>query len=149
MKNNNTLKLIITIAVILVILVIYFIITISQDINKLPENCYKIEAYYDPYNKQDSVDYVKYFYNEKGDKELKQEKYKIENIDEVKSYIENFKEWMETDGRSQEFGLDTDDINQNDYALIETKNENRKYDNYTVYYFDTKNNILHYMHVKV
>ena len=60
---------------------------------------------------------------------------------------------MKTSNRLNEYDFLNDYISEGDYFYIKTKEGEKignsyygKYDNYTIYFFDTDQNILYYIH---
>lgn len=106
---------------------------------------------------QDYTDYCKYIYDENG-----KEKFSKSNIyrrvdageiEDIKGYFENFEMCMESMGRSTEYDFNDKCISEGDYVFINTKegiaignSYYRKYDDYTVYFFDTESRTLYYIH---
>lgn len=122
----------------------------------LPGYIDKVE-FFDEDGFQDYTDYCKYIYDEDGaQKFYKSGKYHfVENseIDYLKGYFENFEMCMESMGRSAEYDFDDKCISEGDYVYIKTKEGTpignsyyRKYDDYSVYLFDTESRTLYYIH---
>lgn len=115
----------------------------------------KSEEYWDKSGFQDYTDYCKYYYNDSN--LFKENSYyklvKQTDIEELRGYFNNFYEWMKTSNRLNEYDFLNDYISEGDYFYIKTKEGEKignsyygKYDNYTIYFFDTDQNILYYIH---
>ncbi len=115
----------------------------------------KSEEYWDKSGFQDYTDYCKYYYNDSS--LFKENAYyklvKQTDIEELRGYFNNFYEWMKTSNRLNEYDFLNDYISEGDYFYIKTKEGEKignsyygKYDNYTIYFFDTDQNILYYIH---
>lgn len=161
-------KILIVLAVALVLL---FLIVISINylfsmifenpiIASLPKyeksDCYYGEGF------QDYTDYCKYYFS-KNDiiiEELKENKYfkpiTVEDVDEVKSYFENFKGWVEYEEYKDKYDFRYESIDTSDYFYIENKDTCEKYENYpdkyaayNVYFFDVQAKTLYYIHSNI
>ena len=107
---------------------------------------------------QDYTDYAKYKYEEpqvEGNPYLKP--ITEETLAEFKSYLENFEKWVVASGEGDPDNelftcYDFNDalITEDDYLFIEnrvsTDDEDFKYSNYNLYFFDMGTNTLHYFH---
>lgn len=122
----------------------------------LPGYIDKVE-FFDEDGFQDYTDYCKYIYDEDGaPKFYKSGKYHFvekSEIDYLKGYFEHFEMCMESMGRSAEYDFDDKCISEGDYVYIKTKegmpignSYYRKYDDYSVYLFDTESRTLYYIH---
>ncbi len=141
------------------ILIILFAFYNSQD-KAIINGYYDKEEHYDPNGFQDYTDYCKYFYNEKYDDKFKKNKLysqvSEEDISNIISYFENFKEWMNLSNRSDEYDFSESSITQGDYVYIKTKEGEKigdtyydKFDNYSVYFYDTEKHTLYYIHSNI
>lgn len=118
-------------------------------LNSVPFGYISAEEHMDQDGFQDYTDYCKYTYSS-VDKFKENSKYQCvtsDQISEIKGYFKNFKSWMAAGGRSREYDFDHNCINEGDYWRIETKGE--KYDNYTLWYFDTESLTLYYIHTNI
>ena len=100
---------------------------------------------------QDYTDYCKYFYNESTvnafKTHLKYKKVMSFDIEEVKSYFEDFEEWVKFEDYYEKYDFDySTQVKEGDYYYIFEKNGYAKYHNYDVYYVDMNNCILYYIH---
>lgn len=142
------------------ILTILFILVIivttscsSQTDNRyIPNGYINKEEHYDVNGFQDYTDYAKYTYYSK-DIILNNNDYKkvtSNDFESIKNYLENFRGWMETDNRLDEYDFDENIINEGDYFCIINENDKEinylNYDNYSIYYFDVETLTLYYMH---
>lgn len=113
---------------------------------------YASDEYWDKNGFQDYTDYCKYYYNEDFDSLFENHsqysKVKDEDIQDIKSYFENFKEWMETENRLNEYDFDINSITVGDYIHIKTtyEDEKHKFYNYTIYLYDIETHTLIYIH---
>lgn len=113
---------------------------------------YKAEEYFDPFPTQDSVDYCKYYYTKEFDSIFlnKYRKVTDENIEEIKKYFSNFKEWMDAGDRLDEYDFTEDIIDNNDfYLLSENPTGYKKFEYYTIHFYDTNNHVLYYVHANL
>ncbi|MBQ7047284.1 MAG: hypothetical protein IJN85_06065 [Oscillospiraceae bacterium] len=105
----------------------------------------------------DYTDYSKYTYNESGEKRFEEsELYSevtSEDIENIKSYFDNFRKWAEAIDRLDDFDFDNSLITEGDFFFIETKEGEKisdtvyeKFDNYSVYLYDSETDILFYIH---
>lgn len=124
----------------------------------IPEGYTSCEEYFDKIGFQDYSDYCKYYYP--SDEAVKTtEGFRPvlgRDIDDIKGYFEDFAEWMEMDERSEEFDFDSSCMNEGDfYRILSAEGESvedlkfGKYDDYTVYYFDTETLTLYYIHTSI
>lgn len=78
------------------------------------EGYYDKEEYYDSEGFQDFTDYCKYYYSEEYEKTFSEnELYSLvedKDISNIKSYFENFKEWISLSNRSDEYNFDESNI---------------------------------------
>ena len=124
-------------------------------LDKPPSGYTEKEEHYDPNGFQDYTDYCKYQYAS-VDPFRNDERYHAVTAEETKAiigYFSNFERWMRSADRYDEYDFDWRCVNEGDYVFIMSK-EGRpigqsyygKYDNYTVYFFDTESMILYYIH---
>lgn len=140
---------------ILLILVITVTTSCSSQTNNhyIPKGYINKEEHYDINGFQDYTDYVKYTYDSK-DVILNNNDYKkvtSNDFESIKNYLENFRKWMETDNRLDEFDFDENIINEGDFFCIINVGNNKEknylnYDNYSIYYFNVETLTLYYMH---
>lgn len=112
----------------------------------------KIE-HYDTEGIQDHTDYAKYIYDKIIVENDNNYKLVQDDIDNIKSYFNDFKSVMESKERLNEYDFDIDSITENDYVRIITKEGTPigdstygKFDNYSVYLFDSETLTLYYIH---
>ena len=118
---------------------------------------YKAEEYFDPFSTQDSVDYCKYYYTNEYDTIFLNRYRKVskENIDEIKEYFSKFREWMDACNRLNEYDFDENIIDNNDLYLLYDKSnyrnsiEYKKFENFTIHFYDVNNHILYYIHANI
>ena len=121
---------------------------------EIPKNYISKTEYYGKEGIQDHTDYAKYVYDkvivENDDNYTKVSKDDIENI---KSYFNNFKDVMESLERLNEYDFDVNSITENDYVRIVTKEGTPigdstygKFDNYSIFLFDSETLTLYYIH---
>ena len=121
---------------------------------EIPKSYISKTEYYDKEGIQDHTDYAKYGYDkvivENDDNYTKVSKDDIENI---KSYFNNFKDVMESLERLNEYDFDVNSITENDYVRIVTKEGTPigdstygKFDNYSIFLFDSETLTLYYIH---
>lgn len=121
---------------------------------EIPKGYTSKTEYYDKEGIQDHTDYAKYVYDkiivENDDNYIKVNEKDIENI---KSYFNDFKDAMESQNRLNQYDFDINSITENDYVRIITKEGTPigdstygKFDNYSVYLFDSETLTLYYIH---
>lgn len=109
---------------------------------------------------QDYVDYCKYLYHKDFDDKFCNNKLynKVtqEDIDNIKGYFENFKGWMKTKNRMQEYDFKQESISVGDYFYINSKEGEPigegtydKYDSYSVCLYDIETHTLYYIHSNI
>lgn len=113
---------------------------------------YESEEFYTSGGFQDYTDYAKYTYKTVPTRDLETSAYfrvtTAEAVEEILSYVENFEGWVEAVGGElkEHYDLDKTVISEGDYFYIALRDEQGKFDNYTVYYFDVDAQILYYFH---
>ena len=120
----------------------------------IPDGYISSETYNDPDGFRDYTDYHKYFYDssEKFEDNKNFSEVTVEEIENIKSYCDNFRDWMQALDRLDEFDFDESSITAGDYVRIVTDDaddnvdELAKFDNYTLYFFDTQSLTLYYFH---
>ena len=128
---------------------------ISDDI---PAGYTASAEHFDPEPTQDHTDYGKYTYPS-GEPFTNNGDYHIVGAGETEAimgYFTNFGDWMETQNRTGEYDFDPACITAGDYVRIVTKEGDPvgnsrygKYDNYSVYLFDTDSLTLFYIHSNI
>ncbi|MEG2290727.1 MAG: hypothetical protein RSA29_14685 [Clostridium sp.] len=117
------------------------------------------DEYFDKDGAQDYTDYGKYYYKESNNIFLKNDIYSLvkeEGIENIRSYFTNFKSWMDAGDRTDEYDFDDSCISEGDYIYIKTKegksigdSKYKKFDNYTIYFYDTESATLFYIHSNI
>lgn len=112
----------------------------------------KIE-HYDTEGIQDHTDYAKYVYDKIIVENDNNYKLVQDDINNIKSYFNDFKSVMESKERLNEYDFDIDSITENDYVRIITKEGTAigdstygKFDNYSIFLFDGETLTLYYIH---
>ena len=106
---------------------------------------------------QDYTDYCKYFYNEISIKEFEKhsgfKRVTEQDVENIKSYFENFSNWVVHTEYYNNYDFDRSNIKINDCYYIKDKEGQpigksayKKYDSYDVYYVDMENYILYFIH---
>ena len=121
----------------------------------IPIGYIKKEEFYDKQGWMDFTDYCKYYYNDKTafENNVRYKQISESDIDTIRGYFDNFKSRMEAGERTDEYDFDINCISDGDYVLIKTKEGSKlgsgstygKYDDYTVYFFDTDSCTLYYI----
>ena len=106
---------------------------------------------------QDFTNYCKYYFSEddfiieriKENKYLK--KVTVDDVEEVKSYFENFKGWVEFQEYKEKYDFRDNCIDTEDYFYIENDEtiEEHKYWDYDVYFFDVQTKTLYFIHSNI
>ena len=114
---------------------------------KIPAGYLQKEEHFDPDGFQDYTDYCKYWYPDATPFEQDERWHEVseEEIEEIRGYFENFRSWMETQGRLDEYDFDPACIGTGDYVRF----DKRSMANYTVFFFDTESGILYYIHSNI
>lgn len=117
---------------------------------------YDKDEYYDPEGFQDYTDYCKYYYDEEYDSEFSENKlYSLageENISEIVDIFSDFRQQMSLANRFDEYDFDENVITSDDYVYIKSKeydSDFERYDSYTVYFYDTAEHVLYYIHSNI
>ncbi len=122
----------------------------------IPEYISKESYYGEGY--QDYTDYCKYFYDEDSIQKFETHNnftlVTESNIENIKSYFENFNGWVEHQSYYDNYDFYyQSQIKEGDYYYIVSKEGEKsgdslygKYDNYEVYYVDLSKCILYYIH---
>ena len=167
-RNSMKKKILIVLAI---VLLLFFLIGISINylFTKLFENpviaslpkyensdCYYGEGF------QDYTDYGKYYFSENDTiiEHLKENKYfksvTEKDVEEVKSYFENFEGWVEYEEYKDKYDFTYECVDTSDYFYIENKDTCEKYKNYpdkyaayNVYFFDVQTKTLYYIHSNI
>lgn len=113
------------------------------------------EEHWDENSVPDSTDYCVYRYDSVRSFENMID-YQIIKDDEIQvlvGYFSNFREWMKVEKRLDQYSFDDSCISTGDYYFIRTKEgqsvgngKYRRFDNYSVYFFDVDTLTLYYIH---
>ncbi len=144
-------------AIVLVIVILATTGCSNSKIIGIPDGYINKEEHFDKEGIQDFTDYAKYIYGSEdvitGNKEYKKIEYN--DIQNVVGYFEDFSGWMKAADRLSEYDFDMRIISEGDYYKVKTKegqiignseHQYRKYDNYSVYFFDVETLTLYYIH---
>ena len=120
-------------------------------VDSLPK--YDSKVYYTSGGFQDFTDYAKFSYSSVNIQELEKSEYFVPvteaDVAEILQYLENFENWVTIIGEELEnYDFEKTIISDEDYFYIDTKytDEEHKFWNYTIYYFDVDAQILYYFH---
>lgn len=151
-------KLLIAAAAVLIAILLLFIVRESTVIGSLPDYDGSDRYYSEGF--QDYTDYCKYYFSEDSNiaKALKESKYfrpvTGSDIEEIKSYFDNFEGWVEYEEYKDEYDFEADRIDTSDYFYIENKDTYEKYSDYpdkysayNVYFFDTQAKTLFFIQI--
>ncbi|CAK7027339.1 MAG: hypothetical protein PEPC_01979 [Peptostreptococcus russellii] len=79
-----------------------------------------------------------------------------DNIENIRSYFTSFGSWMDSSNRTDEYEFDDPCISEGDYIYIKIKegqsignSKYTKFDNYTIYFYETESAILFYIHSNI
>lgn len=147
--------IIITILIISILGILFFNYLLTD--KNIIDGYYKFEEYFDPFGTQDSIDYCKYYYTNEDDQKFANRYNKIskKDIDEIKEYFNKFKEWMDASNRLDEYDFDENIIDNNDFYLLYDKSNNKdsieykKFEYFTVHFYDVNNHVLYYIHANI
>lgn len=121
----------------------------------IPKGYTEKEEYYDKDGVQDYTDYAKYIYESKDIIENNKDYNKVttDDINNITEYFNDFRSVMESKDRLKEYDFDVTKITEGDFFRIKTKegesigdSKYEKFDNYTLYFFDTETLTLYYIH---
>ena len=120
--------------------------------DEIPAGFVRKEEHFDPDGFQDYVDYCKYWYpdGEAFARDGRWHAVSEEEIEDIRGYLENFRGWMETAGRLEEYDFDPACIGAGDHVRIEIGSTHwSQYDDYTLYFFDAETGVLYYIHSNI
>lgn len=124
--------------------------------NAIVRGYYDKAEYYDSEGFQDYTDYCKYYYNEEYDEKFSENKlYSLvneENISDIVNIFRDFRQQMSLSNRYDEYDFDDNVITSDDYVYIKAKeydSDFEEYINYTVYFYDTAEHTLYYIHSNI
>ncbi|MBQ9890579.1 MAG: hypothetical protein IJM39_04135 [Firmicutes bacterium] len=143
--------IILIIMLLLAALVIYVLNTAcsSEAIHEIPSGYTSKETHWDPNGGQDYTDYCKYTYKDAsgfaGNKDYN--KAAAADIETIKGYFANFREWMNVEDRLDEYDFDPACIDTEDYFRLTERYPN--YDDYTLWFFDMQTLTLYYIHTNI
>lgn len=152
-KNKILIAILLILNIVFIIGAIYFLK--QNTFSTIPKGYTAKEEYFDKNGFQDYTDFAKYTYSNKEIITNNKQYRKIteKDIDEIKGYFEDFYKCMDAQNRLNEYKFDINTINEGDYVLIKTKegkeignSQYGKYDNYSVYLFDSETLTLYYIH---
>lgn len=124
---------------------------------KVPKGYINAEEHFDTERFQDYTDYCKYYYQDKSavEKDARYSRVSKADIAAISNYFAHFRSSAATDVANA-YDFNPDSISEGDYVLIETKEGKPigdsfygKYDNYSVYFFDTDSCVLYYLHSNI
>ena len=131
-KKSKTLRIVIIVILSFLVFIILMDRFLEYD-NRILKGYYKSEEYLDPFQFRGYINFYKYYYTSENDSCFQNsnlyEQVKPEDIEELKSFFNNFKKWMEVEERSSEY----------DFEISGYK----KFDYYNVYFYDTNSHILY------
>ena len=149
------------VVLILLLLIVFLIIQLFSNVfeNPVIASLPKYESsdgYYSD-GLQDFTNYCKYYFSEDDFiiKQIKENRYlkKVtdNDVEEVKSYFENFKDWVEFEEYKDQYDFRDECIDTEDYFYIENDktSEERKYWDYDVYFFDVQTKTLYFIHSNI
>ena len=73
----------------------------------------------------------------------------INDVEEIKSYFEDFEGWGEFEDYKEHYDFKCEWIDTADYFYIESKDEFNKYESYNVYFFDVQTSVLYFIHSNI
>ncbi len=116
----------------------------------IPKGYTAKEEHFDRSASQDRTDWCRYSYKdaEPFGKDGRYRKISGAEIEDIRGYYEDFRSWMEIEGRSGEFDFDPGCITEGDWVYIRTREgqgPNGKYQDYSVCFFDADTCVLTYI----
>ena len=145
-------------SLILILCMLAFCLLGCSNNQMIPQGYASKEEFLDPAGFMDYADYCKYYYKDK-EKFANNPKYRElseSDIEVISGYFADYRSWMDVGDRLKEYDFDINNITVGDYVYIETKegipigeSYYGKYDNYTVYFFDTDSCTLYYIHLNI
>lgn len=124
---------------------------------RVPKGYINAEEHFDTESFQDYTDYCKYYYQDKSavEKDARYNRVSKADIAAISNYFAHFWSSAATNVANA-YDFNPDSISEGDYVLIETKEGTPigdsfygKYDNYSVYFFDTDSCVLYYIHSNI
>lgn len=124
---------------------------------RVPKGYINAEEHFDTEGFQDYTDYCKYYYQDKSavEKDARYNRVSKADIAAISNYFAHFWSSAATNVANA-YDFNPDSISEGDYVLIETKEGKPigdsfygKYDNYSVYFFDTDSCVLYYIHSNI
>lgn len=140
-----------TICVLTVLLILILSFGCSFHPYNIPDGYYSEDEHWDPVATQDTTSYCKYLYMN-SDPVQQNSSYRMiteDDLPTIRGYVDNFRGWMETCERLDEFDFSMDSVDIGDYFAIESKYQDEPYWSYNLYIFDTKTSTLYFMHSNV
>ena len=123
-KKSKTLRIVIIVILSFLVFIILMDRFLEYD-NRILKGYYKSEEYLDPFQFRGYINFYKYYYTSENDSCFQNsnlyEQVKPEDIEELKSFFNNFKKWMEAGDRLSEYDFDISSIDENDFFIICTK----------------------------
>lgn len=127
----------------------------GPSVKNVPDDYISVEEHMQKVGLQDFTDFCIYRYD--TDAPFKESSDYLEmteeDCDNIRGYFTDFKNWMEAKDRLDEYTFDESMITPGDYYFIYTKEgepigggEYGKYDNYSVWFFDTQTQTLYFIH---
>ncbi len=145
--------------VVIIIIILFFAImslglgffNYLLDDRNIIKGYYKAEEHFDPFATQDSVDYCKYYYTNEYDLIFADRYKKIsnENINDIKEYFSKYREYMDAGDRLNEYDFDENIIDSNDFYILHNKSNYKKFEYFTIYFYDVNNHVLYYVHANI
>ena len=116
----------------------------------IPKGYAEKDEHFDRSASQDRTDWCRYTYKdaEPFEKDERYRKISGTDVEDVRSYFEDFLSWMEIEGRSEEFDFDPGCVTEGDRVYIrarEGQGSNGKYQDYSVCFFDADACVLTYI----
>ena len=136
----------------LLILLCIFLLTgcgMPQD-RRIPEGYILAQEFRDPQGGQDYTDFCIYVYESDEGFRCDPHYRRMTQADtETAAYFAaDFRNWMELEGRLEEFTFDESCISTGDFYFLRADEEHPTWD-YTLFYLDTESLTLYYMHTNL
>ena len=116
---------------------------------EIPEGFVSSEEHWDPDGWQDFTDYAKFVYEYDSVFTCNTEYSRVTEADipRLQGFFDNFRSWMETGDRLNEYDFDPGCLDTGDLFRLVEKYPN--YDDYDIWFFDSQTLTLHYFHANI
>ena len=128
--------------------VLIILLLLLSACSSIPSGYVSKEEHFEQGGSQDYTDYAKYVYESSSAFEKNSDYSPVSesDINIIKGYTDNFKDWMSTENRLSEYDFNDSSITEGDYYRLKVKYNDNSYSDYTLWFFDTETFTLYYFH---